>query len=65
MLNDMAFYHLQGNLVINMVESMDIATKTEIDAAKAASKRVVQKTTEATRDLIGNKIIKLLIKLLK
>ena len=45
-----------------MVESMDIATKTEIDAA---SKRVVQKTTEATRDLIGNKIIKLLIKLLK
>ena len=65
MLNDMAFYHLQGNLVINMVESMDIATKTGIDAAKAASKRVVQKTTEATRDLIGNKIIKLLIKLLK
>ena len=65
MLNDMAFYHLQGNLVINMVESMDIATKTEIDAAKSASKRVVKKTTEATRDLIGNKIIKLLIKLLK
>ena len=56
MLNDMAFYHLQGNLVINMVESMDIATKTGIDAAKAASKRVVQKTAEATGDLIGNKI---------
>ena len=30
---------------------MDIATKTGIDAAKTASKRVVQKT-----DLIGNKI---------
>ena len=34
----------------------DTATKTEIDATKAASKRVVQKTAEATRDLIGNKI---------
>ena len=30
--------------------------KTGIDAAKTASKRVVQKTTEATGDLIGNKI---------
>ena len=35
---------------------MDTATKTEIDAAKTASKRVVQKTTEATGDLTGNKI---------
>ena len=35
---------------------MDTATKTEIDAAKTDSKRVVQKTTEATGDLIGNKI---------
>ena len=35
---------------------MDTATKTGIDAAKSASKRVVQKTAEATRDLIGNKI---------
>ena len=35
---------------------MDTATKTGIDAAKIASKRVVQKTTEATGDLIGNKI---------
>ena len=35
---------------------MDIATKSGIDAAKTASKRVVQKTTEATVDLIGNKI---------
>ena len=34
---------------------MDTATKTGIDAAKTASKRVVQKTAEAT-DLIGNKI---------
>ena len=35
---------------------MDTATKTEIDAAKPAFKRVVQKTAEATGDLIGNKI---------
>ena len=35
---------------------MDTATKTGINAAKASSKRVVQKTVEATRYLIGNKI---------
>ena len=35
---------------------MDTATKTGLDAAKIASKRVVQKTAEATGDLVGNKI---------
>ena len=35
---------------------MNTATKTWIDVAKSASKRVVQKTAEATGDLIGNKI---------
>ena len=35
---------------------MDTATKRGLDAAKTASKGVVQKTAEATRDLIGNKI---------
>ena len=35
---------------------MDTAAKSGIDAAKTASKRVVQKTAEATGDLIGNKI---------
>ena len=35
---------------------MDTATKTEIDTAKTASKGVVQKTVEATGDLIGNKL---------
>ena len=35
---------------------MDTATKTGIDAAKTASKRVVQKTAEATENLFGNKI---------
>ena len=33
---------------------MDTATKTAMDAAKIASKGVVQKTAEATGDLIGN-----------
>ena len=35
---------------------MDTATKTGMDDAKTASKRVIQKIAEATRDLIGNKI---------
>ena len=35
---------------------MNTATKTWIDAAKTASKRVVQKTAEATGALIGNEI---------
>ena len=33
---------------------MDTATKAGIDAAKTASERVVQKTAEATGDLIRN-----------
>ena len=35
---------------------MDTATKTEIDAAKNASKRAVQKTEQAAADLMRNKI---------
>ena len=35
---------------------INTATKTGIDAAKTASKRLVQKTSEATGDLVGNKI---------
>ena len=35
---------------------MDNVTKTGIDAAKTASKRVVQKFAEATGDLVGSKI---------
>ena len=34
---------------------MDTATKTGIDAAKTASKKVIKKTAEAA-DLIGNKV---------
>ena len=35
---------------------MDTATKTGIDAAKTTLKIIVQKTAEATGDLIGNKV---------
>ena len=35
---------------------MDTTTKSGMDAAKTASKTVVQKTAEATQDLIGNKM---------
>ena len=35
---------------------IDTATKTRIDAAKTASKRVVQKRAKATGELIGNNI---------
>ena len=56
MLKVMAFCHLLKNLVNNGKKLMDTATKTGIDAAKTASKRVVKKTAEAAGDLIGNKI---------
>ena len=36
---------------------IDTATKAGKDPAKTASKGVVQKTAEATRDLIANKIV--------
>ena len=42
---------------------MDTATKTGIGAAKTPSKRVIQKTVEATGDLIGNKIADKIISL--
>ena len=35
---------------------LDSAKKATTDAIKSASKRVIQKTAEATSDLIGNKI---------
>ena len=51
----MDFGHLQENFEI-ISKLMDSATKTGTNAAKTASKRVVQKTAEATGDLIGNKM---------
>ena len=35
---------------------MDTATKTGMDVVKTASERVVQKSAEATGDLLGDKI---------
>lgn len=53
---DLAFYQLQENLVTNMIKNLEtLQQKTGIEAAKTASKRVVQKTTETTDDLIENK----------
>ena len=49
------FLSLAESLEINMVK-MDTETKTGIDAAETVSKRIVQKTTEATGCLIGDKI---------
>ena len=53
----MAFCHFP-EIFCNKYEKnvIDTATKTGIYAAKTASKRVVQKTAEATGDLIRNKI---------
>ena len=57
MVKDMVFCHLQKKIGNKYGKKlMDTATKTGIDAANTASKRVVQKTAEATGDLIGNKI---------
>ena len=53
MLKVMVFCHLCNKYGKKLI---DTAIKTGIDAAKIASKRVVQKTPEATGDLIGNKI---------
>ena len=44
----MAFCHLQENVEINMVKKlMNTGTKTGLDAAETAFKRVVKKTAEA------------------
>ena len=48
----MVFCHLQPNFVI----IMDTATKKGIHAPKTVSKRFIQKTAEATGELIGNKM---------
>ena len=55
MYKDLDFCHLQKYFEINMEKKLtDTATKTGVNAAKPASKRVAQKTAEATGDLIEN-----------
>ena len=51
---DMPFWHItvKKNTVKKLIYT---ATKTILDAAKTASKRVLQKTAEATGNLIGIK----------
>ena len=50
----MTFAKKFGNKYVKKL--MDTATKIGINAAKTVSKRVIQKTAEATGYLIGNKI---------
>ena len=68
MWKDMDFYpllktwvHMQLKLLttwaINIVKNfLIVQKKSTTDGIKTASKRVIQKTSEATGDLIGNKI---------
>ena len=44
------------NLSNRYRQKLDSAKKSTMDAIKTASKRVIQKTAEATGDLNGNKI---------
>ena len=66
-LKDKFFCHLPKIFVINMVKIwlIDTATKTGTDAEKTASKWLVQKTAEATGDLIGNKLADKITSLVK
>ena len=54
----MDFYHLQKISLSNKYSQkrLDSAKKFTADAIKTSSQRAIQKTVEATADLIGNKI---------
>ena len=54
----MDFYHLQKISLSNKYSQkrLDSAKKFTADAIKTSSQRAIQKTVEATVDLIGNKI---------
>ena len=58
MWNDMDLCLLLEAWVINMVKKLvDTAKTSATDAIKTPSKRGMQKTAEATGDLVGNKIV--------
>ena len=54
----LSFAKNMGKILSNKYgqKRLDSAKKSTTDAIKTASKRAIQKTTEATGDLIGNKI---------
>ena len=54
----MSFAKNIGKSLINKYgqKLLDSAKKSTVDAMKTTSKRAIQKTAEATGDLIGNKI---------
>ena len=54
----MNFYHLQKISLSNKYNQklIDSAKKSTADAIKTSSQRAIEKTVEATADLIGNKI---------
>ena len=54
----LSFAKIMGKVLINKhgQKLLDSVKKSTADALKKASKRVIQKTAEATGDLIGNKI---------
>ena len=63
----MSFAKNVGKILSNKYgqKLLDSAKKSTTDAIKTASKRAIQKTAEATGDLIGNKIIDKITSVLK
>ena len=60
---DMDFCHFQEIYPLNLRKKLiDTATKTGVDTAKSASKKVVHKIAEATEKLIGNETAEKIVK---
>ena len=56
----LSFAKIMGKYLSNIYgqKRLDRAKKSTADAIKTASKRAIQKTAEATGDLIGNKVFR-------